>query len=163
MPHFTTSGRDSYVIICPGKFSAPAKGRMLEDYLRQYGLIAIFMAVAVAVPTGMLVMSWMASRIGLRPRNPSEVKEDTYECGMEAIGGRWNQFNFRYYMYAILFVVFDVEVVFMYPFAATFQDFIAEGQGGGVLLVALIFLGILAIGLLYEMKKGGAKWDWPGH
>ena len=75
----------------------------LDDYFRQYGLIAIFCVVAVAVPVSMLVISWGASRIGLRPRNPSEVKAETYECGMEAIGGHWNLFNFRYYMFAILF------------------------------------------------------------
>ena len=153
MPHFTTSGRDSYVIICPGKFSAPAKGRMLEDYLRQYGLIAIFMAVAVAVPTGMLVMSWMASRIGLRPRNPSEVKEDTYECGMEAIGGRWNQFNFRYYMYAILFVVFDVEVVFLYPWAAKFLRLELFA-----LIEMAVFVLILLVAWAYAWRKRDLEW-----
>ena len=93
---------------------------MLDDYFRQYGLIAIFIAVAVIVPTSMLVGSWMMSRLGLRPQNPTPVKVETYECGMEAIGGRWNLFNFRYYMYAILFVIFDVEVVFLYPWATKF-------------------------------------------
>ena len=93
---------------------------MQEDYFRQYGLVAIFVVVSFAVPASMLFMSWMSSRIGLRPANPTPVKLDTYECGMEAIGGRWVQFNFRYYMYAVLFVIFDVEVVFLYPWASKF-------------------------------------------
>ncbi|MQG70773.1 MAG: NADH-quinone oxidoreductase subunit A, partial [SAR202 cluster bacterium] len=95
---------------------------MLDDYFRQYGLIAIFTAVAIGVPISMLMMSSMAGRIGLRPNNPTEIKSDTYECGVEPIGGRWELFNFRYYMFAILFVIFDVEVVFLYPWAAKFQQ-----------------------------------------
>ena len=93
---------------------------MLDDYFRQYGLIAIFLVVAVGVPISMLAMSSMAARIGLRPNKPTDVKSETYECGVEAIGGRWELFNFRYYMFAILFVIFDVEVVFLYPWAAKF-------------------------------------------
>ena len=80
---------------------------MLDNYFREYGLIAIFMVVAIGVPTSMLMMSSMAGRIGLRPNKPTEVKSDTYECGVEPIGGRWELFNFRYYMFAILFVIFD--------------------------------------------------------
>ena len=81
---------------------------MLEDYFRQYGLIAIFVVVAFIVPTSMLVLSFLLYRLGIRPQKPSAVKQDIYECGMETIGGRWAQFNFRYYMYALLFVIFDV-------------------------------------------------------
>ena len=84
---------------------------LLDDYFRQYGLIAIFSAVAIIVPISMLLLSRTAAKIGLRPTTPTGVKSDTYECGMEAIGGRWNLFNFRYYMFAILFVIFDVEVL----------------------------------------------------
>ena len=93
---------------------------MIEDYLRQYGLIAIFGVLAILVPAGMLLVSLLASRVGLRPSNPTPVKSETYECGVEALGGPWNQFNFRYYMFAILFVIFDVEVVFLYPWATKF-------------------------------------------
>ena len=83
---------------------------MLDNYFREYGLIAIFMVVAIIVPASMLMMSLMAGRIGLRPNKPTEIKSDTYECGVEPIGGRWELFNFRYYMFAILFVIFDVEM-----------------------------------------------------
>ena len=67
----------------------------IDDYFRQYGLIAIFIAIAIVVPVSMLVMSQVATRIGLRPRRPTEVKLDTYECGVEAIGGRWSLFIAR--------------------------------------------------------------------
>ena len=126
---------------------------MLDDYFRQYGLIAIFIVVAIGVPISMLMMSWMAARVGLRPNNPTTVKSETYECGVEAVGGRWDHFNFRYYMFAILFVIFDVEVVFLYPWATKFLQ---------LELFALIemgvFVGILVVGLAYAWRKNDLEW-----
>ena len=126
---------------------------MLDDYFRQYGLIAIFAVLAFIVPASMLLLSWFTSRMGLRPHNPSPVKQDTYECGMQTIGGRWNQFNFRYYMYAILFVIFDVEVVFLYPWATKFLQ---------LELFALIemaaFVLILLVGWAYAWRKRDLEW-----
>jgi len=125
----------------------------LDDYFRQYGLIAIFCVVAVAVPVSMLLMSWGASRIGIRPRKPSDVKAETYECGMEAIGGRWDLFNFRYYMFAILFVIFDVEVIFLYPWATKFLRLeLFE------LIEMAVFVGILLIGWAYAWRKRDLEW-----
>ena len=116
---------------------------MQDDYFRQYGLVAIFVVIAFVVPASMLFMSWMSSKVGIRPNNPTPVKSETYECGMEALGGRWVQFNFRYYMYAVLFVIFDVEVVFLYPWASKFLK---------LELFALIemaaFVAILLVGCL---------------
>ena len=126
---------------------------MLDDYFRQYGLIAIFAAVAFFVPVSMLTMSWMLSRLGIRPNVPTPVKLETYECGMEAIGGRWSQFNFRYYMFAILFIIFDVEVVFLYPWATKFLQ---------LELFALIEMGvfvlILMVGWAYAWRKHDLEW-----
>ena len=85
---------------------------MLDDYFRQYGLIAIFIVVSFLVPAGMVMISWVLSCLGVRPNNLTPVKLETYECGMESLGGRWNRFNFRYYTFTILFVIFDVEVIF---------------------------------------------------
>ena len=126
---------------------------MLDDYFRQYGLIAIFAAIAFMVPTSMLLMSWMASRIGLRPANPTEVKLDTYECGMEAIGGTWSQFNFRYYSYAILFVIFDVEVVFLYPWATRFLSLKLFA-----LVEMAVFVLILMAAWAYAWRKQDLEW-----
>ncbi len=126
---------------------------MLDDYFRQYGLIAIFVAIAIIVPTSMLTISWLASRIGLRPQNSTAVKRDTYECGMEAIGGKWGQFNFRYYMYAVLFVVFDVEVVFLYPWATKFLSLELFA-----LIEMFVFVGILLVAWAYAWRKGDLEW-----
>ncbi|MCH7605952.1 MAG: NADH-quinone oxidoreductase subunit A [Chloroflexi bacterium] len=126
---------------------------MLDDYFRQYGLIAIFTGVAFVVPTSMLMMSWLSSRIGLRPHNPTPVKLETYECGMEAIGGRWSLFNFRYYMYAILFVIFDVEVVFLYPWAAKFRQLELFA-----LIEMLVFVLILLVAWAYAWRKRDLEW-----
>ena len=126
---------------------------LLDDYFRQYGLIAIFSVVAIVVPVSMLLLSQMASKIGLRPDTPSLVKSDTYECGMEAIGGRWNLFNFRYYMFAILFVIFDVEVVFLYPWATKFLRLELFA-----LIEMAVFVGILMVGLAYAWRKHDLDW-----
>ena len=126
----------------------------LDDYFRQYGLIAIFVAVAIIVPISMLVLSRTASMIGLRPNAPTEVKSDTYECGMEALGGRWNLFNFRYYMFAILFVIFDIEVVFLYPWATKFLSLELFA-----LIEMVVFVGILLVGLAYAWRKHDLEWS----
>jgi NADH-quinone oxidoreductase subunit A len=126
---------------------------MLEDYFRQYGLIAIVTVIAVIVPASMLLMSYMASRVGLRPNNPTPVKLETYECGVETIGGRWNQFNFRYYLYAILFVIFDVEVVFLYPWATKFLTLELFA-----LIEMAVFVLILLVGWAYAWRKGDLEW-----
>jgi NADH-quinone oxidoreductase subunit A len=126
---------------------------MLDDYFRQYGLIAIFIVVAIGVPISMLTMSWMAGRIGLRPNNPTAVKSETYECGVEAIGGRWELFNFRYYAFAILFVIFDVEVVFLYPWATKFLQLELFA-----LIEMAVFVGILVVGLAYAWRKNDLEW-----
>ena len=126
---------------------------MMDDYLRQYGLIAIFAVVAFIVPTSMLLLSWLLSRIRLRPHKPSPIKLDTYECGMQLMGGRWGQFNFRYYMYALLFVIFDVEVVFIFPWAVRFNQL-----GLFALLEMLAFILILVLGWAYAWRKQDLEW-----
>ena len=126
---------------------------MLDDYFRQYGLIAIFAGVAIIVPTSMLMGSWFLSRLGFRPNNPTPVKLETYECGMEAIGGRWTLFNFRYYTFAILFVIFDVEVVFLYPWAAKFLQLELFA-----LIEMVVFVLILMVGWAYAWRKRDLEW-----
>ena len=126
---------------------------MLDDYFRQYGLIAIFAGIAFIVPISMMMASWLTSRLGLRPHNPTPVKLETYECGMQAIGGRWTQFNFRYYTYAILFVIFDVEVVFLYPWATKFLRLELFA-----LIEMLVFVLILLVGWAYAWRKHDLEW-----
>ncbi len=131
---------------------------MLDDYFRQYGLIAIFVALAVAVPTGMLAMSWMLSLVKVRPSKPDPIKKSIYECGFETLSGRWSQFNFRFYSFALLFVIFDVEVVFLFPWAASF-GVLSRQFGTFVLVEMLVFIAILLVGWLYAWRKGSLEWS----
>jgi NADH-quinone oxidoreductase subunit A len=126
---------------------------MLDDYFRQYGLIAIFAVVALIVPVSMLMVSWLASKVRIRPQKPDPVKMDIYECGMQSIGGKWGQFNFRYYMYALLFVVFDVEVIFIYPWAVRFNKLPLFA-----LIEMAVFILILVVGWLYAWRKQDLEW-----
>ena len=130
---------------------------MADDYFRQYGLIAIFSALAVGVPTGVLLMSWMLSKVNIRPSLPNPIKQSIYECGFETLTGRWSQYNFRYYAFALIFVVFDVEVVFLFPWAASF-GFLSTQFGLVALLEMVVFIGILVVGWLYAWRKGALEW-----
>ena len=126
---------------------------MVDDYFRQYGLVAILAVVAVIVPTSMLLISWLASKVRIRPEKPEPVKSEIYECGMEAIGGKWGQFNFRYYTYALLFVIFDIEVVFIYPWAVRFSKL-----GLFAMIEMMVFILILVMGLVYAWRKRDLEW-----
>ena len=132
--------------------------RQLDLYFRQYGLIAIFTAVAVAVPAGILLTSWFFSFVKIRPSKPSAVKSAIYECGFETLSGTWNQFNFRYYSFALIFVVFDIEVVFLFPWAAQFGVMSRE-FGVFVLFEMAVFVAILVVGWLYAWRKGALEWN----
>ena len=131
---------------------------MLDDYFRQYGLIAIFAALAVAVPTGMLLASWALAFVKIRPSVPTFVKRSVYECGFETLSGKWSRFNFRYYGFALIFVVFDVEVVFLFPWASSF-GMMSREFGVFVLLEMAAFIGILVIGWMYAWRKGALEWS----
>ena len=126
---------------------------MLDDYFRQYGLITIFAVVAFIVPTSMLLLSWLASRARIRPNRPDPIKQDVYECGMETIGGRWVQFNFRYYMYALLFVIFDVQAIFIYPWAVRFKQLELFA-----FIEMVVFVLILMVGWAYAWRKQDLEW-----
>jgi|TARA_Y100000996_G_scaffold414191_1_gene404380 NADH-quinone oxidoreductase subunit A len=128
------------------------------SYFEQYGVIAIFASLAVAIPVGMFLISWLLSLVKVRPDNPSEIKSSIYECGFETIDTRWNTFNFRYYSIALLFVIFDVEVIFLFPWAANFGYLSAE-FGAYVLAEMGIFIGILLLGWFYAWKKGSLEWS----
>ena len=125
----------------------------MDDYFRQYGLIAIFAVVAFIVPASMMMVSWAASKVRVRPQKPDPVKLDVYECGMQTIGGKWGQFNFRYYTYALLFVIFGVEVIFIYPWAVRFNKL-----GLFALLEMLVFILILVVGWVYAWRKQDLEW-----
>ena len=95
----------------------------------------------------------------LGPKRPSPIKTSAYESGMDPIGTARDRYSVKFYLVAMIFIVFDVEIVFMYPWAVSFGEFIASGAGLGSLLVITVFTVILLIGLLYDIKKGGLDWD----
>ena len=113
--------------------------------LANYAFIGIFFIAAASFPILPLVGSYF-----LRPDRPTEIKLDTYECGLEDI---WVQFKVQYYLYALAFVVFDIEVVFLYPWAVAFNQL-----GLFALVEMAIFLFILIGGLVYAWKKGALEW-----
>ena len=94
----------------------------------------------------------------LRPSNPGPWKLTTYECGEPPSGGAWINFNIRFYLIALVFVIFDVELAFIYPVTAVFRDWVARGQGAFALVEIVVFIGILAVGLIYVWAKGDLEW-----
>jgi NADH-quinone oxidoreductase subunit A len=121
--------------------------------LEQYGRVGILLLFAFAFPITPLLISVLLGLIRVRPRSPNPIKSDTYECGMETEGNTWVQFNFRYYFFALLFVVFDIEAVFLYPWAVAFRQVKLFG-----FVEALIFVAILVVGYLYAWRKRALEW-----
>ncbi len=117
--------------------------------LKGYEYFLGFLLACSLVP----ILSLTASKL-LRPSGGGPERRTTYESGMEPIGGAWIQFNIRYYMFALVFVVFDVETVFLYPWAVAFNQL-------GVLafVEALIFIAILVVALVYAWRKGALEWS----
>jgi NADH-quinone oxidoreductase subunit A len=94
----------------------------------------------------------------LRPANPSPAKLTTYECGEPPSGSAWINFNIRFYLIALVFVIFDVELAFVYPVVTVYRDWIAHGRGVFALGEIAVFVGILAVGLVYVWVKGDLEW-----
>lgn len=120
--------------------------------LADYAYIAILLVAAISFPILILVVHNVLSYKSKRP-DPLNVKTSTYECGMQTIGTPWVQFNFRYYFYALLFVIFDVETVFLLPWAVHFKELRLFG-----FIEMLIFILILVVGLVYAWKKRVMEW-----
>jgi NADH-quinone oxidoreductase subunit A len=131
---------------------------MIPDYLRSYGVLAIFIGLAIAVPLGMLALSWGATKLKVRPVRPSPIKLSAYESGSPPLSKRPALFNIRYYQYALLFVVFDVETVFLYPWAVRYG--VMSREFGLIALGAvLVFLGVLTVPYVYAWRKKAFEWQ----
>lgn len=117
--------------------------------LSGYEYLLGFILVVSLVP----VLALTASKL-LRPSGRDPETRTTYESGMEPKGGAWIQFNIRYYMFALVFVIFDVETVFLYPWAVAFHRLGLLG-----FIEALIFIAILIVGLVYAWRKGALEWS----
>jgi len=121
--------------------------------LSDWGHVGFLLLLALIFPIGGIATSWMLGLLKIRPQAPDPIKEDTFECGVETEGTAWVQFNFRYYYYALLFVIFDVEAVFLYPWAVSFERVAIAG-----FVEVLTFLVVLLIGLAYAWRKNALEW-----
>jgi NADH:ubiquinone oxidoreductase subunit 3 (subunit A) len=121
---------------------------VLSDYFADY--VAVLIATIFGV--AMVAMALMANFL-LAPKDPNRDKTLTYECGMLPIGRARTQVHFRYYLFAILFLIFDIEAVFLFPWAVIFVQI-----GEQAFYEMIVFIAILAFGLLYAWKKGVLRW-----
>ncbi len=121
--------------------------------LSDWGQVGFLVLLALIFPVGGIATSWMLGLLKVRPQAPDPIKESTFECGVETEGTAWVQFNFRYYYYALLFVIFDVEAVFLYPWAVSFERVAVAG-----FIEVLTFVAILLIGLAYAWRKNALEW-----
>ncbi|MGH7795986.1 MAG: NADH-quinone oxidoreductase subunit A [Candidatus Binatia bacterium] len=94
----------------------------------------------------------------LRPSNPQTRKLSTYECGEPATGSAWVNFNIRFYLVALVFIIFEVEIAFLFPVAVVFRGLVESGEGMLAFIKAFIFVGILFLGLIYSWAKGDLEW-----
>ncbi len=121
--------------------------------LANYGYIGLFLIVAILFAVTTLLIPIILRFLNIVPKNPSPTKNSTFECGMETIGKTWVQFNFRYYFYAFVFLVLDVLVVFLYPWAVSLRQL---GYSG--LIGVLIFISIVIVGYIYAWRKNVLEW-----
>jgi NADH:ubiquinone oxidoreductase subunit 3 (subunit A) len=120
----------------------------MTTVVNEWAFIGVFMAVAWILPAAPLAVSWL-----LRPRKANAIKMQTYECGVETVGDTWVQFKVQYYIYGLVFLVFDVELIFLFPWALAYNqlDFFAFGAG-------LLFIFLLSDALIYAWRKNALEW-----
>ncbi len=119
--------------------------------LTEFGKIFVFLSVAVVF----VIISVFAAKL-IRPKRPSKEKLSTYECGENPQGSPWVKFNIRFFVVALIFLIFDVEVVMLFPWAVVYKEYSAFG-----LFAGLFFLIVLGLGMVYEWRKGDLDWDRP--
>ena len=118
-----------------------------------YANVLVFVGLGIALCALMMGLGAL-----LRPSNPERAKLTTYECGEEVEGDSWINFNIRFYQIALIFLIFDVEVAFIYPVVSVFKEWVEGGRGLFALVEILIFVGILITGLVYVWRKGDLMW-----
>ncbi len=119
--------------------------------LTEFGRVLIFFLVGVVFVFGGLVVAWL-----IRPHRWYPTKLTSYECGEEPLGSPWIRFNIRFYVVALIFLIFDVEVVFLFPWAVVYKNL-----GVFAFIEMMIFLAILVVGYVYVWGKGDLEWDKP--
>lgn len=121
--------------------------------LMAYASVGAFFLVAI----GFILGSMLAGSL-IRPNKPSVGKNQTYECGEAPIGQAWFNFNPRFYIIALIYIVFDVEIAFIYPIAVVFKRWVAAGQGMVAFVEVITFVAILLLGLVYVWAEGDLEW-----
>lgn len=121
--------------------------------LGEWGHIGMLVAVGISLPAVAIIVSMVLGRLRIRPANPNKIKLDTYECGVETEGPSNVQFHVGYYVFALLFVIFDIETLFLYPWAVSLRS-----VGVFALLEAILFMVILGLGLAYAWRKQALEW-----
>ena len=122
---------------------------MLFDFLRDYATILIFLFITIGLGVAFIVVNFLFS-----PSNPDPEKLSAYECGFEAFDDARMKFDVRFYLVAILFIIFDLEVAFLFPWAVSLGNIGLLGFWS-----MMFFLGILTVGFIYEWKKGALDWE----
>ena len=122
---------------------------MLTEFLKDYLSIIIYLFVALGLSVGFIILNYIFS-----PKNPDPEKLSAYECGFEAFGDSRMEFDVRFYLVAILFIIFDLEIAFLFPWAISLGNLGSLGFWS-----MMIFLFVLTIGFIYEWKKGALDWD----
>ncbi len=121
----------------------------MDDFLREYLPVLIFLAIAVVFGLMFIIGAWM-----MAPSDPDPEKLSAFECGFNAFDDARMKFDVRFYLVSILFIIFDLEVAFLFPWAVSF---------GGISMVAfwsmMVFLAVLTVGFAYEWKKGALEWE----
>ncbi len=122
---------------------------LVLDYLSRYVGVLLFIVIVAAFGVGTLVISYL-----LQPRYPESEKLSPYECGSEPFSDARIPFPVRYYIFAMLFVIFDIEIIFLYPWAVAFKDIGIIG-----LVEMMIFIGLFVLAYVYAWRKGALEWD----
>jgi NADH-quinone oxidoreductase subunit A len=122
---------------------------MLTEFLTDYLSIIIFVFIALILSVGFILLNFLFS-----PKNPDSEKLSAYECGFEAFDDSRMEFDVRFYLVAILFIIFDLEIAFLFPWAISLGNIGALGFWS-----MMIFLSVLTVGFIYEWKKGALDWD----
>jgi NADH-quinone oxidoreductase subunit A len=122
---------------------------MIYNFLSEYFSIILFLFIALGLSVGFVLINFLAS-----PSNPDPEKLSAYECGFEAFDDSRMEFDVRFYLVAILFIIFDLEIAFLFPWAISLGNIGATGFWS-----MMIFLTVLGIGFIYEWKKGALEWE----
>ncbi|MDH3729626.1 MAG: NADH-quinone oxidoreductase subunit A [Acidimicrobiia bacterium] len=126
----------------------------MDQYFEDYITVAAFIGLGVVL----IGVALGAARL-IRPNKPNAEKSKIYECGIDPVGSGWSQSHVRYYIFALLFLIFDVEAVFIFPWAIQLEDFAEAGMGGFVLVEMAIFIVVLLLGLVYAIRKKVLRWE----